>query len=230
MKKRLFKRLISMVCMMMILVTIAPKALAETKPDLISEAEAKKAGLAFINRAFNRNEKDAVVALYERDGAQYAGGDIQPSKDAEPVYFYQVAVMDEKVNDFRYAASVNAKTGVAYKAAMNSNLLPDMTAEQRKLADSAGKDIDINKYDFSIVMAHCYQAAREFIDNTIQTEVPILGFIDRGFGMNQFPQGNLEFLAVLRDGTIYDFDMAWPQLQIYSFEILNQIEITMEDA
>ena len=199
-------------------------------PNIVSEADAKKSGLALINRVFDLNEKDAVVALYERDGAQYANGDIQPSKDAEPVYFYQVAVMDEKTNVFRYAASVNAKTGVAYKAAMNSILLPDMTAEQRKLVDSAGTEIDINTYDFSIVTAHCYQAAREFIAKTIQTEVPILGFIDRGFGMNQFPQGNLEFIAVLRDGTIYDFDMAWPQLQIYSFEILNQIEITMEDA
>ena len=200
------------------------------KPKLVSEAEAKEAGLAFINRVFSLNEKDAVVALYERDGAQYAGGDIQPSKDADSVYFYQVAVMDEKTDVFRYAASVNAKTGVAYKATMNTDLLPDMTAEQRKLADSAGTENSMDNYDIEMVNIYCYQAAREFIINTIQTEVPILGYMERGFGMEKFPEVSAGFYIVMRDGTIYNFDMAWPQMQICNFEILNQIEITMEDA
>ena len=230
MKIGLAKRLISLACIMIILVTISPKALAEAKPDMISEAEAKKSGLALINRVINRNGKDAVVALYEREGAQYAGGDIQPSKDAEPVYFYQVAVMDEKTNVFRYAASVNAKTGVAYKATMNTDLLPDMTAEQRKLADSAGTENSMDHYDIEMVNTYCYQAAREFIINKIQTEVPILGYMERGFGMEKFPEVSAGFYIVMRDGTIYNFDMAWPQMQICNFEILNQIEITMEDA
>lgn len=230
MKIGLAKRLISLACIMIILVTIFPKALAEAKPDMISEAEAKKSGLALINRVFNLNEKDAVVALYEHEGAQYAGGDIQPSKDAEPVYYYQVAVMDEKTNVFRYAASVNAKTGVAYKATMNTVFLPDMTAEQRKLADSAGTENSMDNYDFEMVNFYCYQAAREFINNTIQTEVPILGYMERGFGIEKFPEVSAGFYIVMRDGTIYNFDMAWPQMQICNFEILNQIEITMEDA
>ena len=199
-------------------------------PNIVSEAKAKEAGLAFINRVFNLNEKDAVVALYEREGAQYAGGDIQPSKDEEPVYYYQVAVMDEKTDVFRYAASVNAKTGVAYKATMNADLLSDMTAEQRKLADSAGTENSMDHYDIEMVNIYCYQAAREFIINTIQTEVPILGYMERGFGMEKFPEVSAGFYIVMRDGTIYNFDMAWPQMQICNFEILNQIEITMEDA
>lgn len=201
------------------------------KPKLISEEEAKKVGLAFINRVFDLNETEAVVALYTYDGAEYKDGDIQPSENAEPIYSYQVAVMNQKTNDFRYAASVNAITGVAYKASMKYSLLPAMTEQQQELAAAAKAPRSETPYNFDIVSANCYQATRDWIEKTIRPEAPILGFIDRGFSMDgPISKMTMGFYAVMRDGTIYNFDMAWPQLQIYNFEVLNQIGLCAGDA
>lgn len=206
-------------------------AASGAKPKLISEDEAKKAGLAFINQVFGVNETEAVVALYTYDGAVYSNGDIQPSEKTEPVYSYQVAVMDKKTNDFRYAASVNAITGLAYKESMKYSLLPAITEQQRELATAAMTPGSETPYDFSIVSANCYQATRAWIGKTLHPEVPILGFVDRGFSMEgQLSEMTMGFYSVMRDGTIYNIDMAWPQLQIYNFEILNQIGLCESDA
>jgi hypothetical protein len=201
------------------------------KPKLVSEAEAKIAGLDLINLVFGLKETEAVVELSEHKGVVYIDGNWEPSDTAEPVYVYQVAVMDEKEDTFRYAASVNAKTGVAYKASMSYSLVSAMTEEQRALAAAAGATYQPRNCDFNIVSTNCYQAARKWVKNTFQPSQPILGFVDRGFSMEEpFPHVDMGFYAVMRDGTIYNFDMAWPQMQIYNFEILNQIELSVDDA
>ena len=217
------------ICMIFTLFAFSPDIVSGQK--LVSEAKAKEAGLAFINLIYSVAETDAVVALYEHQGAAYIEGNWQPSDTAESVYVYQVAVMSKTTNDYLYAASVNAKTGEAYRGNRNTSLLPEITEEQRALAIAAGATEQPRNCDFSIVSADCYRTAREWIEITLQPDVPILGFIDRGFSMDDpFPEVSMGFYAVMYDGTIYNFDMVWPQMQIYNFEILNQIEITMEDA
>jgi hypothetical protein len=201
------------------------------KPKLVSEAEAKKAGLDLINLVFGLKETEAVVALNENKGVVYTDGNWEPSDTAEPVYVYQVAVMDEKEDTFRYAASVNAKTGVAYKAAFNESFLPAMTEEQQTLAATGGSANQWRTYDYSIVSAHCYDVAREWINQSIQPTVPILGFMESGFGSDgHFPEGKYDFYVVMYDATIYYFKIAWPQMQILTFEIRNQIEPNGDDA
>lgn len=200
-------------------------------PALVSEAEAKEAGLNLINLVYGIHATDTEVALYQHKGAEYIDGSWEPSDTVEPVYVYQVAVMDEKTNVFRYAASVNAKSGVAYKASFNETFLTDMTGEQRALAATAGLSTQSETYDYSIVSAHCYEVAREWINQSLQPTVPILGFMEGGFGSDgQFPQGRYDFYAVMYDGTIYQFEIAWPQLEILIFEIRNQIEPNGDDV
>jgi hypothetical protein len=224
------RSIVKRVCIVLIAALFFASA-SGAKPKLISETEAKKAGLAFINQVFGVNETEAVVALYTYDGAVYSNGDIQPSEKAEPVYSYQVAVMDKKTNDFRYAASVNAITGIAYKASMKYSLLPAITEQQRELAAAAETPGLDTPYDFNKVSANCYQATRAWIGKTFHPETPILGFVDRGFSMEgQARQMTMGFYTVMRDGTIYNIDMVWPQLQIYNFEILNQIGLCESDA
>jgi hypothetical protein len=47
------------------------------KPKLISEDEAKKTGLAFINKVFDVNETEAVVTYQELTAAIFVEGDYQ---------------------------------------------------------------------------------------------------------------------------------------------------------
>lgn len=221
------KRLIPLLCAALF------AALASgAKPALVSETEAEKAGLELINLVYGAEETAAAVSLAEHKGAIYVDGDGQSSDTAASVYVYQVAVTDEKTNSCLYTASVNAKTGVAYKASRSFSSIPDMTEEQRRLADSAGTMDGASGYDYSMVATHCYKAAREWIEKTLQPNQPILGFIDRGFisDTESFPEVSMGFYAVMRDGTIYNIDMVWPQMRIYNFEILNQIELNEDDA
>ena len=195
------------------------------KPKLVSEAEAKEAGLALINQVFDVTETEAEVTLSERESFSYINGEEQTTGKEEKALIYVVSVPGKGVKATQYQAEVNAKTGVAFRASMNSYFLPAMTEEQRKLAETAGASDQPNSYDYDVVSKHCYRAVKEWIKNTMQSDEPVLGFIDRGFiSEESFPQMSAAFYAVMRDGTIYNIEMMWPQMAILSVGILNQIE------
>ena len=195
------------------------------KPKLVSESEAKKAGLALINQVFGVTETEATVTLSEREGLSYINGEEQTTGKEEKVLIYVVTVPGKGIKATQYQAEVNAKTGVAFRASMNSYFLPAMTEEQRKLAETAGAFDQPNNYDYDVVSEHCYRATKEWIKKSFQPDEPILGFIDRGFiSEESFPQMSAAFYAVMRDGTIYNIEMMWPQMAILSVGILNQIE------
>ena len=194
-------------------------------PALVSEVEAKEAGLALINQVFDVNAKEASITLSERDGISYVNGDEQQTGQEEKAMIYVVTVPGKEIKATQYQAEVNAKTGVAFRASMSSFFLPAMTEEQKKLAASAGSIDQPDIYDYNVVSSHCYRAAKELIRKSFQPDEPIIGFIDRGFlSEESFPQMSVAFYAVMRDGTIYNFEMMWPQMAILSVGILNQIE------
>ena len=194
-------------------------------PAMVSEAEAKEAGLALINQVFHVNATEAEITLSERDGISYVSGAEQQTGKEEKALIYIVSVHGKDVKATQYQAEVNAKTGVAFRASMNSFFLPAMTQEQQALAATAGAIDQPEKYDYNVVSANCYRAAKEWIRQSFQPDEPILGFIDRGFMSDEtFPQVNAGFYAVMHDGTIYNIEMMWPQMAILSVGILNQIE------
>ena len=200
-------------------------AASGAKPKLISEAEAKKAGLALINTVFGVTETEATVTLSEREGISYINGAEQKTGKEEKALIYVVSVHGKDIKATQYQAEVNAKTGVAFRASMSTFFLPAMTEEQRKLAESAGASDQPDNYDYNIVSVHCYRAVKEWIKKAMQPDEPVLGFIDRGFiSEESFPQMSAAFYAVMRDGTIYNIDMMWPQMAILSVGILNQVE------
>lgn len=194
-------------------------------PNIVSEAKAKEAGLALINQVFCVTETEATVTLSERESFSYINGEEQTTGKEEKALIYIVSVPGKGIKATQYQAEVNAKTGVAFRASMNSYFLPAMTEEQRKLAASAGASDLPNDYDYNVVSAHCYRAAKEWIRKSFQPDELILGFIDRGFiSEESFPQVSAAFYAVMHDGTIYNIEMMWPQMVILSVGILNQIE------
>ena len=109
------------------------------KPKLVSEVEAKEAGLALINQVFGVTETEATVTLSERESFSYINGEEQTTGKEEKALIYVVSVPGKGVKATQYQAEVNAKTGVAFRASMNSYFLPAMTEEQRKLNGNPSK-------------------------------------------------------------------------------------------
>jgi len=199
--------------------------LSASSPKIVSETMAKEAGLALINSVFGVTETEATVTLSEQEGFSYVNGEEQQTGKEEKALIYVVSVHGKDVKATQYQAEVNAKTGVAFRASMNTFFLPAMTEEQRKLAETAGAIDQPNNYDYNVVSVHCYRAAKEWIKKSFQPDEPILGFIDRGFlSEGSFPQMSVGFYAVMHNGTIYNIEMMWPQMAILSVGILNQIE------
>lgn len=192
------------------------------KPKLISEAEAKKAGLAFLNRVFDASETEATVKYVTEAGYSYTDGEIVETGKEEPVSYYVVTVSEYNDGRYRYFAQVNAETGVAYYAGRSTSFVPEMTAEQQKAANEAKGNGDWIKYDFTRVSTDCSDAAREWIAQTFDLKAKILGFIDCGF-LSDDTGTYTSFYVVIRDGTIYYVNMLWPQRTVLEVGVLNQI-------
>ena len=192
------------------------------KPKVVSDAEAKKAGLALINQVYNQKETEATVSFYTHAGYSYIDGENVETGEEQPVYYYAVAIPGASNGLNKYIAFVNAETGVAYFAARDSSLLPKMTLEQQKAADEAKGNGDWKNYDFSRVNIECQDFAREWIAEIFDLKANILGFVDCGM-ISDNTGAETSFYIVIRDGTIYYVDMAWPQLAVLRVGILNQI-------
>ena len=203
------------------MITCAFLFLSAAKPKLIGEEEAKKIGLAFINHVFDVNETEATVTYTTQAGASYIDGENVETGKKQPVYKYTVSVSEFDDGRYRYRAQVNAETGVAYSASRSNSLVPEMTAEQRKAVKEAKGNGVWENYDFARVSTECADAAREWIPEKFDLKAKILGFIDCGF-ISGDAGAKANFYVVVRDGTIYYLDMAWPQLTVLEVGILNQ--------
>ena len=193
------------------------------KPKLISEAEAKKAGLAFINQVFDANEVEAIVKNATHAGYSFIDGQNVETGTEQPVHYYTVATSEMSNGLYSYFAWVNAETGVAYYAMRDNSLLPKLTAEQQKVvAEAKANGLD-EHYDFSRVSIDCQDFAREWIAEKFDLKARILGFVDCGMIADD-TGAQASFYVVIRDGTIYYVNVAWPQLAVLGVSILNQIE------
>lgn len=217
MKSTLKRASILLLCILLV------AAFSGAKPKLISEAEAKKAGLAFINRMFDANEVEATVKNATHAGYSYVDGENIETGKEQPVHYYTVATSEMSNGLYRYFAWVNAETGVAYYAMRDNSLLPKLTAEQQKaVAEAKGNGLDEN-YDFSRVSIDCQDFAREWIAEKFDLKARILGFVDCGMIADD-TGAQASFYVVIRDGTIYYVNVAWPQMAVLGVSILNQIE------
>ena len=191
------------------------------KPKIVSEDAAKAAGLAFINHVFDANETEAVVTYQEQAGATFLDGNYQVTGKEQPVLIYIVAAGKQQDGQYPYVAQVNAETGVAYAAEQSRTPALNMTADQRAIWDKARGKADAEAFIYESMTIDCTRAARKWISEKFDLEAKILGFVDCGDSID--PEGGSStFYVVIRDGTIYNVTLAWPQLTVRNITILNQ--------
>jgi hypothetical protein len=216
------KRKVVILCAVVVCISLF---LTGGKPKLISEDEAKKAGLAFINHVFDVNETEAVVSQAVQSGATYVDGEYQLTGDEQQIYFYSVAAPKLQEGQPEYVAYVNAETGVAYYAEQRYSHVPKMTVEQHEKWSKAYANSDSDAIDYLSMDVDCKDFAREWIPQKFDLKAKILGMVDSGSLFDQ-DGASTNFYIVIRDGTIYHITMAWPQLTVVEITILNQTRPT----
>ncbi|MEZ4509072.1 MAG: hypothetical protein R2912_03135 [Eubacteriales bacterium] len=195
------------------------------KQKLISEDEAKAAGLAFINHVFDANETEAVVTKAVQAGTTYVDGEYIHTGNEQNVNYYVVATPTDANGRSDYIVFVNAETGVAYSAEKSYSLVPKMTNLQREKWREAYGTGDAETADFGTLISDCYIYAREWIPQKFDLKAGILGNVDSG-SMFDSDGGSSNFYIVIRDGTIYHVTVAWPQMMVIEVTILNQTRPT----
>lgn len=194
------------------------------KPKLISEDEAKAAGLAFINHVFDVNVSEVTVTKGVRAGATYVDGEYKETGNEQHITYYAVSTPPDSYGLSDYMAYVNAETGVAYSAEQYGHL-PEMTAEQREKFNKAYGNGDALSIDWLSMDVDCYDFAREWIPQAFDLKAGILGIVDSGSGFDS-SGGSTNFYVVIRDGSIYHMTVAWPQMIVTEITILNQTRPT----
>lgn len=197
------------------------------KPKLISEDEAKKAGLAFISHVFDVNETEAVVSYQELTGATFIDGDYQVTGKEQPICIFVVATGKQADGEYLYYAHVNAETGVAFAAFRNTMFEPKLTPAEQEALDEARKSENDRLVVYNEILSDCEHAAQKWIAEKIDLQAGILGFVEGG-GALERSGANANFYIVIRDGTIYHVTFAWPQLTLIDVTVLNQTR-PMED-
>ena len=208
-----------------VLILCASLFLTGGKPKLVSEDAAKEAGLAFINHVFDVNETDAVVTYQEQTGATFLDGTYKVTGEEQPVSIYIVSAAKQKDGQYLYCAHVNAETGIAFAAFRNTMFAPEMTTDQRATWDKARGNGDANSFDYESMDVDCTQFARKWIPEKFELKAGILGCVDCGGSFDQNGTSTT-FYVVIRDGTIYNVTLAWPQLTVQNITILNQTRPT----
>ena len=191
------------------------------KPKLVSEDAAKEAGLAFINHVFDANETEVVITYQEQAGATFLDGNYQVTGKEQPVLIYIVSAGKQQDGQYPYVAQVNAETGVAYAAERRYPFVSKMTADQRATWDKARDKADAEAFIYESMDIDCMRFARKWISEKFDLKAKILGFVDCG-SIIDLEGASTTFYVVIRDGTIYNITLAWPQLTVQNITILNQ--------
>lgn len=210
-----------------ICILCAALLLSGSSPKLISEDEAKAAGLAFINHVFDVNISEVTVTKGVRAGATYVDGEYKETGNEQHINYYIVATPPDSYGLSDYMAFVNAETGVAYFAERSYSLVPKMTYKEYEKWKKAYGSGDAQTADFGNLINDCYVYGREWIAEKFDLQAGILGSVDSGSGFDS-NGGSSNFYIVIRDGSIYHMTMAWPQMIVTEITILNQTRPTVD--
>ena len=194
-------------------------------PVIVSEAEAKKAGLALINQAFEVNETEAAVTYREYAGTSYVNGESVQYGDEEPVRVYEVIIPNGNDENPLYYAAVNAKTGVAYQAERNESFLTPLTDDQQ----AEGNELDsMDNADEAYVKklneSNASEIVAAWVAKRLHPDVGVLSVLDNGFITDNVisPRVCLEYTVVFLDGAVYQASIYWPTMEILQVSILSQ--------
>ena len=208
---------------LLVLVACISLCLSGCSPRLVGEAQAKEAGLAFINKVFDVNETEATVTLENRPGLSYVNGIEAHLGDEKPVYFYTIQVNLLADGNYSYYAEVNAVTGVAYRANKNPDTIV-LTQEQQKQAKALGSFDDMQNTDTSAYQQEATNASEDWVRQNFERNKPILSVIPNNTLTDNysFPKMFIDNYVVFIEGTIYNVEWCWPSMDVTGFYMLNQ--------
>ena len=186
----------------------------------ISEEEAKQAGLALINLAFDANETDALVEYQARVSATNEGGAGEQAFTAEPDRVYVVKAAPGKGETDYYYAEVDAVTGFAFRAErfMSGIVLTD---EQQKQADALGTLEEFDPNSLLSAQQDAMGIVVERMENSLEKDVPILRVYPDMIETDSvdFPKVQLEYFVLMENGKIYNVTLCWPAMELMKVNI-----------
>jgi len=194
-------------------------------PRLVSEAEAKEAGLALINQVFDVNETEAEVTYHEYAGTSYVNGTSVQYGDEEPVRVYEVIIPSLKSEIPLYYAEVNARTGVAYHAERNETFLAPLTDEQLIEGNElASMDITDEAYTKKLNESNASSIVADWVAEKLHPGVGVMSVLDNGFIADNVitPRVRMEYTVIFLDGAVYQASIYWPTMDILQVSILSQ--------
>ncbi len=198
-------------------------SLAACGPKIISAEEAKTAGLALINQAFDTEVTDATVEYQERVGESYKNGVIVQYGTEEPRRFYSIRCGEAEDGNPLYYAEVNAQTGVAYRADKSISTTV-LTPQQQAQADAIGTQDDLPIDGFEGEEQKALNLAEEWVCKRFEPDVPVLNTVFNSSMTDNvaFPLIYVNGFVVFYDGTIYSVEVCWPAMEVIGFQKWNQ--------
>jgi len=200
---------------LLVIIICVAVLLSACSPRLISEAKAKEAGLAFINRVFDVKETEATVVLEEQPGLSYINGVHAHLGGEDPIKYYTVGVGLQEDGNHTYYAEVNAVTGVAYRAERNTSAIV-LTEEQQKQANALGTLDDFNPDSFLDIQKDAMEIVADQIQARLEKDVAIFRMYPDMIESDSvdFPKVWLEYIVVMENDTVYTINLCWPSMDI----------------
>lgn len=214
------KRKIFLLLAMILSLSLQLAACATKNSDVvtvISEDKAKEAGLALINLAFDVNVTDAEAEYQENPDVTHEGGSKERYIFEEPGRVYLVKVAPEKGGDAYYYASVDAVTGVAYRADKYF-YGASLTSEQQKQADALGTLDEFRPDSLLTVQQDATRIVEKLMKDRLEPDVPTLRIFSDMIETDSvdFPRVQLEYFVLMENGTIYNLTLCWPTMELVS--------------
>ena len=181
----------------------------------IPEEQAKQAGLALINLAFNAKETDAVVEYQARVSIPNEGGAGEQAFTTEPDRVYVVKTVPAKGETDFYYAEVDAVTGFAFRAERYMSGIV-LTEEQQQQADALGTLETFDPNSLLSAQQDAMGIVAEQMENRLEKDVPILRVYPDMIETDSvdFPKVQLEYFVLMEDGKIYNLTLCWPVMEL----------------
>lgn len=191
-------------------------------PNIVSEAEAKEAGLALINQAFNVSETEASVEYQARVATTFHDGTTNEEVKIEPDRVYVVKAAPSKGESEYYYAEVDAVTGNAYLAERFLSGIV-LTDEQKKQAEAFGTMEEIDPEDLRSVQQDASKTIDNLVVKRLEPEIPILRVFPDSIetGGEDYPKALLDYFVLMQNGKSYDLALCWPTMELVSVYIRN---------
>lgn len=214
--KRKIVILVAMILSFSVLLTACAQK-DNTIVNVIGEDQAKETGLALINLAFDVNVTDAEAEYQENPDVTHADGNKERYIFEEPGRVYLVMVAPEKGGDAYYYASVDAVTGVAYRAEKYF-YGATLTAEQQKQADALGPLYEFRPDSLLPAQQEATGIVEKLMKDRLEPDVPTHRTFPDMIETDSvdFPRVRLEYFVLMENGTIYNLTISWPTMELVS--------------